>query len=201
MKLFPKAIQKAARDSVVGSIIGVISFCIAIVLLYVFLWVVGYSYNVEKHITMIAVAAAIITAIGTTANAYRERKQRKKEQTQKIITENRHRWLEQTRLAMANLNAAEKNCINLAMKKDDTAQPFVNDINGYVSQVILYLPYEEDVLCDEIRCLANDVKAVNGSTDKDVLSGLLCRIRVQENKFRKILKTVWEDIKNEAHYD
>lgn len=163
-----------------------------------FLWVVGYSYKAENYINIIATVAAIITAVGTTANAYRERKQRKKEQAQKIITENRCRWLEQTRLAMANLNAAEKNCINLAMKKDDTAQPFVNDINGYVSQVILYLPYEEDVLCDEIRCLANDVKAVKGSTDKDVLSGLLCRIRVQENKFRKILKTVWEDIKREA---
>lgn len=115
--------------------------------------------------------------------------------------ENRCRWLEQTRLAMANLNAAERNYINLSTGKGDISQSFVDKVNVYISQVILYLPYDEDVLRDEVCCLANDVKAVNSSTDIEVVSKLLCRIRAQEKKFGKVLKKVCKDIKNEANYD
>lgn len=77
MKLFPKALRKAARDSVVGGIIGVVSFCLAMVFLYAFLWIVGYSYSAENYINTMVVVATITTAVMTTANAYRERKQRK----------------------------------------------------------------------------------------------------------------------------
>ena len=198
MKIFPKALQKATRDSIVGCIVGVVSFCLTILLIYFFLYLTGYNFNVENYITKMTAVATVITAVGTTANAYRERKQKKKEQIQKVITENRYKWLEQTRQVMSDLCGAEKICINSLADKSDKRQKIIKDIDIYVSQLILYLPYEDNVLCDEICCLANDVKAVNENTDESISLKLFCRIRAQENRFREILKRVWEDIKVEA---
>lgn len=177
MKIFPQALQKAARDSIVGSVIGVVSFCLAISLIYLFLWFAGYSYNAELYITKMVAVATVVTAVGTTANAYRERKQKKKERIQKVITENRYRWLEQVRIAAANLYATERTYIDSASKDSEKTQKLIKDINIYISQVLLYLPYEENVLCDEIYCLAKDVKNVDLNTDNNSLSNLLCRIR------------------------
>lgn len=151
------------------------------------------------YINKMVAVATVITAVGTTANAYWERKQKKKEQIQKVITENRYRWLEQVRIDIANLYAAERTYIDsVAAEDNDKARQLIKDIDLNISKVILYLPYEENDFCDEIYCLATDVKNFDDSIDYNMLLNLLCRIRAQENKCRKILKRVWEEIKEEA---
>ena len=193
MKVYPKALRKATRDSLVGSIIGVISFCLSISLIYFFLYLTGYNYIFEVY-KQIVVVATIVSVVGTTANAYRERKMKKKEQIQKVITENRSKWLAETRGIMADLHAAEKTFLS----NPSDNKKLLKEIDAKVSQLILSLPYDESVFCEEVSCLANDVKAADEELDSKSVSRLLCRIRAQEKKCREILKNVWEDIKTEA---
>lgn len=193
MQIYPKALKKATRDSLIGSIIGVASFSLSLVAIYFFLWLVGYQYKFDIYIPHIVIVATIMSAVGTTANAYRDRKLKKKEQIQKIITENRARWLGETREVMADLYAAEKTFLSKLSDKK-----LIKEIDAKVSQLVLSLPYDEDVFCDEIYCLANDVKAADVA-DSEAILRLLCRIRAQEKKCRKILKDVWENIKTEAN--
>ena len=190
MKIITKPLRNAARDAMIGSVIGVASFSLSMILIYGLLHLLGYDYNFALYIPQIVVVATIISVVGTTANAYRERKLKKKEQIQKIITENRSKWLAETRTIMADLYAAEKTFISNPAENKNLLQ----HIDTKVSQLVLNLPYDEDILCDEIYCLANDVKVVESGAE----THLLCRIRVQEKKCRKILKEVWKDIKEEA---
>ncbi|MCR5439751.1 MAG: hypothetical protein K6F01_10025 [Selenomonas sp.] len=192
MKIFTKPLRNAARDSVVGSVIGVVGLCLAVLLIYLVLRLVGYEYKFDGYIPHVVVVAAIISAVGTTANAYRDRKLKKKEQIQKIITENRAKWLGETREVMADLYAAEKTFLSKLSDKK-----LVKEIDAKVSQLVLSLPYDADVFCDEIYCLADDVKAAD-VTDTEAVSRLLGRIRTQEKMCRKILKDVWKNIKDEA---
>lgn len=99
---------------------------------------------------------------------------------------------------MAKLHSSERTYITYTMEKREDRYKIIKDIDLYSSQLILYLPYDENVFCDEICCLVNDVKDIIKGTDNDATAKLLCRIRAQENKCRLILKKVWKDIKSEA---
>ena len=106
IKCYPKELKKATRDALVGSVVGFIGLCLAVLLIYILFWIVGYNYNVEKYIPQMTVVAVIITAVGTTANSYRERKLKRQEKIKEIITEKRSVWLGKTREAIAELYAA-----------------------------------------------------------------------------------------------
>ncbi len=165
MKIITKPLRNAARDAMIGSIIGVASFSLSMILIYGLLHLLGYDYNFALYIPQIVVVATIISVVGTTANAYRERKLKKKEQIQKIITENRSKWLAETRAIMADLYAAEKTFISNPAENKNLLQ----HIDTKVSQLVLNLPYDEDILCDEIYCLANDVKVVESGAETHLL--------------------------------
>ncbi|TYZ24518.1 hypothetical protein [Selenomonas ruminis] len=95
----------------------------------------------------------------------------------------------------ANLYAAERTCIDVAAEKEVDTHKIFEDINMYVSQLIVYLPYNGKMLCDEVYCLAKDNKAVTKEKNSGSAEKLLYRIRAQENKCRVILKFVWIYIK------
>lgn len=198
MKMISKPMKYVARDFVLCSLIGGLSLFIIISFICLVLYLLGYSYIIEKNITNISVIAVIVASVVTAANAYRERKIKKNEMIKKIITENRYQWLEKTRLVMAKLHASERTYITYTMEKREDRYKIIKDIDLYSSQLILHLPYDENVFCDEICCLVNDVKDIIKGTDKGATAKLLCRIRAQENKCRLILKKVWKDIKSEA---
>ena len=171
-------------------------FCVAVLLICFFLWFVGYNYAVEKYIPQMTVVAVIITAVGTTANAYRERKLKRQEKIKEIITEKRSVWLEKTREAIAGLYAAERMYIDSLSKGKDGKKKFDN-IEKNMSLVIFSLPYNDKELVDDIRCLVDNIKSVDPGDEERIKNVLYC-ICKQEDKCRRILKEVWEDIKSEA---
>ena len=194
MKVFTKPLLKAARDSMVGSVIGVASLSLSVLLIYMVLLLAGYEYKVDFYIPQIVVVATIISAVGTTANAYRERKLKRKEQIQKIITENRSKWLAETRAVMADLYATEKTFISNPSENKE----IIKKIDEKVSQLVLRLPYKSDEFCDKVYSLANDVKAISDGMEQESISHMLERIREQERDCRRILKNIWDEIKREA---
>ena len=70
-------------------------------------------------------------------------------------------------------------------------------IETAMTLVIFSLPYNDKELVDDIRCLVDDIKVVEVN-DKERAKNILCRICKQEDKCRRILKEVWEDIKRES---